>query len=96
MTAPRLPSRRLPASPPRPRTPDERLARSGALRAWLAADLPLCVADWPEEAQYAFEERAGICEYDGHLPREEAEKLAERCVRAEAARVSIPPDGDPP
>ena len=33
-----------------------------------------------DEARELFEERAAIMEYDGHMPREEAERLAWKCV----------------
>ena len=44
-------------------------------------DLPVTRADWPEEWQEAYIERAAIMEYDGGLPREEAERRAEQLVR---------------
>lgn len=39
---------------------------------------PTMLEGWPysEDAFYDFEERAGIAEYCGNLPREDAEKLA--------------------
>lgn len=37
----------------------------------------------------AFEERAAIMEYDGHLPREDAERLAWACLRGEAQMQHI-------
>lgn len=51
--------------------------------------LPPELADWPEEARLAFEERAGICEFDGGLPRAQAEVEAERCVRVAHARAFL-------
>ena len=44
-------------------------------------DLPDHVADWPVEWWESFEERAGIMEFDGGLPRPEAERRAEELVR---------------
>ena len=41
---------------------------------------------WPEDAVEAFEERAGIMEHVGMLPRADAERRAEECVRMEWAR----------
>jgi len=49
--------------------------------------LPAQVADWPEDWREAVEERAAIMEYDGRLPRDEAEAQAEQRVRAEFART---------
>ena len=48
--------------------------------------LPEQVADWSRDARDQFEERAGICEFVGGLPRAEAERVAEACVREEHAR----------
>ena len=45
------------------------------------AELPAAVADWPADWRERFEERAGIMEYDGRLPRPEAERRAEALVR---------------
>jgi len=45
--------------------------------------LPASVKDWPEDWRFLFEERAAIVEYDGNLPREKAEALAEAAVRRE-------------
>lgn len=58
-------------------------------------ELPPDVADWPEEWLYAWEERSGIIEYLGGLPREEAEHLAEERVRLECARSREVPGGGP-
>lgn len=44
-------------------------------------DLPAHVGDWPEEWRESYIERAGIMEYDGGLPRAEAERRAEALVR---------------
>ncbi|MBN1320527.1 MAG: hypothetical protein JXA87_06780 [Thermoleophilia bacterium] len=79
--------RRLPASAARSRTAQERDARAHALRAWVAADLPAKVADWPEEWREIWEERSAIMEYDGGLPRPEAKRQAEERVRLEHARA---------
>ena len=53
------------------------------------AVLPADRAAWPVEAIESFEERAGICEFDGGLARAEAERVAERCVRLEHAREFV-------
>ncbi len=78
------------------RTAEERRERSRWLRAWLmdpervhpGADLPAQVERWPEDWRLAWEERAAIMEYCGELPREVAEREAERCVREEHARLA--------
>lgn len=41
--------------------------------------------DWPEVRRDAWEERAAIMEYDGGLPREEAEAEAWRLLRTPSA-----------
>lgn len=46
-----------------------------------AVGLPPHVGDWPEEWLEVFIERAGIMEFDGGLPREEAEARTEELVR---------------
>ncbi len=63
----------------------------GALVALVQAGavLPPDRAAWPEEDREAFEERAGICEYDGGLPRDAAEREAERCIRLDHARAFV-------
>ena len=43
--------------------------------------LPADTADWPDERRDAYEERCGIMEFDGLIPREEAERLAEAEAR---------------
>lgn len=58
-------------------------------------DLPPDVADWPEEWREIWEERSAIAEFDGALPREEAERLAEERVRLECARSREVPGGGP-
>jgi hypothetical protein len=45
--------------------------------------LPVSITDWPEDWRFMFEERAAIMEYDGNLPKEKAEALAEANVRRE-------------
>ena len=45
--------------------------------------LPDNITDWPEDWRFLYEERAAIMEYDGNLPRERAETLAEADVRKE-------------
>jgi hypothetical protein len=52
-----------------------------ALEGCEAVDLPDHVGDWPEDWLETFVERAGIMEYDGGLPRIEAERRAEDLVR---------------
>jgi hypothetical protein len=44
-------------------------------------ELPAHVGDWPPEWLEAYIERAGIMEFDGGLPRIEAERRAEELVR---------------
>ena len=46
-----------------------------------AVDLPVHVGDWPAPWLEAYIERAGIMEFDGGLPRIEAERRAEELVR---------------
>ena len=48
---------------------------------WARALLPADQADWPEDAGENVEERAAIMEFDGMLPREVAEREADRRVR---------------
>lgn len=43
--------------------------------------LPRLVKWWPAEAREAFEERAAIKEFDGGMPRDQAEREAEAEVR---------------
>lgn len=50
------------------------------------APLSASVADWPDEWQAAFIERAGIMEFDGGLPRADAERRAEELIREEHRR----------
>jgi len=49
--------------------------------AHLSGNLPAALADWPAEWRERYEERAAIMEYDGSLPREEAEHRAQELVR---------------
>ena len=60
----------------------------GALVALVKAGavLPADRGSWPEEAVDLAEERAGICEFHEDLARDEAVRVAERCVRLEHAR----------
>jgi hypothetical protein len=44
--------------------------------------LPVERSEWPADAREHFEERAAIIEYDGGLPRAEAERRADAEVRA--------------
>jgi len=48
--------------------------------------LPKQVADWPEDWRHAFEERAGIQQYDGGMQRSRAEREAEAALRRLYAR----------
>ena len=48
--------------------------------------LPADVADWPDERRDAYEERCGIMEFDGLIPREEAERLAEAEARLDSRK----------
>jgi hypothetical protein len=54
-----------------------------------STELPSRVAHWPKDWGEAYEERAAIMEYEGGLDREEAERNAERLVRAEYAKHSF-------
>jgi hypothetical protein len=47
----------------------------------LCGDLPAHPGDWPEEWLENYIERAAIMEFDGGLPRMEAEARAEELVR---------------
>ena len=58
------------------------LVKSGAL-------LPPDLGSWPPEWREAFEERAGLMQFDGGLPRDRAEAEAERRVRLDHARRFI-------
>lgn len=58
------------------------LVRSGAT-------LPVDLAAWPEPWREAFEERAGLIEFDGGRLRAIAEQEAERIVRVDHARAFI-------
>ena len=87
--------RRIPLAAPRPRTPAERAERARAVRVWVRApELPERVEEWPLEWLDRYEERAGIMEFLGELPRDEAERRAEARVR-EAFEREVP-GPDPP
>ncbi len=43
--------------------------------------LPPTIDRWPAEWRELYQERAGIMEFEGHMSRERAEKLAELDVR---------------
>lgn len=47
----------------------------------LIMNLPRNITDWPEKARELYEERAGIKEFDGKLPRPMAEREAEVEIR---------------
>jgi len=51
-----------------------------------ATELPADIADWPDEWHDAYEERVAVRQYDGGLPKEEAERLAEADVRLQCGR----------
>ncbi|HMW21882.1 MAG TPA: hypothetical protein PKC59_00480 [Burkholderiaceae bacterium] len=57
----------------------------------LDATVAWAVAQFDEGDREAFEERAAIFEYDGGLPRHEAERRALALVRAEQQRRTCPP-----
>ena len=58
------------------------LVKSGAL-------LPPDLGSWPPEWCEAFEERAGLMQFDGGLPKDQAEAEAERRVRLKHVRKFI-------
>jgi hypothetical protein len=58
------------------------LVRAGAV-------LPPDRAAWPPAWREAFEERAGLIEFEGGQPRAAAEQEAERLVRLEHARAFV-------
>ena len=70
---------------------DRAAACRGALVALVKAGavLPADLAHWPEDARDQRAERAAIMEFDGGLPRDAAEREAERCVRLEHARAFV-------
>ncbi len=47
-----------------------------------AGELATEITDWPEDWREVYEERAAIMEYDGNMPRPQAEQWAETIVRA--------------
>ena len=51
--------------------------------------LPSSLTAWPETWRSAFEERAGIIEFDGNIPRDDAERYAEACVRREYQQQQV-------
>ncbi len=58
------------------------LVRSGT-------SLPVEVCRWPEPWREAFEERAGMLQFEGNCNQEAAEREAERLVRVEHARAFV-------
>ncbi len=66
-------------------------AARGAIVALLRAGAcaPPTLEAWPPVLRDAFEERAGIMEFDGGLSREAAEREAERLIRLEHARTFV-------
>ncbi len=81
-------------SPPGALSPDLRAA-AGCCRSALVAlvrsgsCLPVDVARWPEPWRDAFEERAGILQFEASHARDAAEREAERLVRIEHAHAFI-------
>ncbi|OWQ96478.1 hypothetical protein [Roseateles puraquae] len=58
----------------------------------LDPDVARQVSQLDDEAEReAFEERAAVFEYDGGLPRREAERLALAAVLADRAKANQPP-----
>lgn len=49
--------------------------------------LPYLISTWPTFWRELYEERAGLMEVLGNLPRKEAEKFAEADIRAQAGGV---------
>jgi hypothetical protein len=49
--------------------------------------LPPKTSDWPVAWREAFEERAGIMEFQGNMPRDTAEFWAEKDVRRQFQEV---------
>jgi hypothetical protein len=73
----------IPRMAPRSLEPRERAERAQRVRAWIRrSELPERIEDWPAGVRDHFEERAGIMEHHGCLPRIEAERRAEASVRA--------------
>lgn len=66
---------------------DDLRARVGACRGAIVAlvsavaVLPQSRDAWSADDAFEFDERAGICEFEGELARTEAGRVAERCVR---------------
>lgn len=54
--------------------------------------LPLSVADWPEDWLFLCHERAGIMEFQGNLPRAEAERRAAEDIRRQEAAGRVQGD----
>ena len=52
-----------------------------SIRGGLAVKLPLNKSDWPAEWKELCEERAAIMEYQGNIPRKQAEREAEADIR---------------
>ena len=65
------------------------LLRSGVI-------LPPDVNAWPMDAREDLEERAGILEFEGGLPRTAADREAERLVRMRVVREALRTAGAPP
>lgn len=81
-------------SPPGALSPELRagaLACRAALVALVRAGacLPVDVARWPETWRDAFEERAGLLQFEAGHPLDVAEREAERLVRLDHARAFI-------
>ena len=52
------------------------------LNEYRQGELPSDMDDWPEDWREVYEERAAIMEYDGNMPRPQAEQWTETIVRA--------------
>lgn len=79
---------RTPAPIPEELVAELRVHKPELLRVLADLELPAAVADWPEGWRQRFQERAAIIEYDGGIPRAEAERRAEALVR-EAHRRQV-------
>lgn len=72
----------------RPLIEELRIHKDEALEALRSVhDLPKALADWPEEWQEAYIERAAIMEYEGGLRRQEAEQRGEELVREQYRQI---------
>ena len=65
-----------------------RKQKAEALAELKACELPEYPADWPEFWRDSFLQRAGIMEFDGHVPKAEAQARAEELVREAHRRAT--------